>query len=494
MRKSALLLILPLGLVGCGKGNFSERSATANAKANVFRYPIVTKPTTMDPGKVQDGDTIDVIQQVYEGLVGWDEKNEVEPKLAERWDVTDGGKTYVFHLRKGAKFTERARGHRRGLQEVHRAQLRPEAQLRDRLDLPDRHRGRPGRDRGQGPGPSPASRSSIPTPSASPSTSPAPTSWASSPTRAPSSSTFRSSPIPRRRSPTQEEMVGTGGFRFTKVAVDQEVDMAANEGYWGGKPSLSEIRRPYVPDASTRLNMPTRTATSTSSSSSAPTSKASRRTRSTRTTSSSSTVRRCTTSASTAASSPQLQGRPRPPRPRDGDRQGRHRERHPRRGEQARRRHPPAWRASATARPGEGRPLRRGRSPSGSSPSGLPRGQGHPQAGDVVPQQPPRHPSRRRGRRRAVEDKNLGIKTTFAPGVGRLPRGPQQEDPPALPHELGRRLPRRRELPQHPPRKLRQREQDQLQERERTTPSAAPPTPPRTPRSASGSTPRPKTW
>ena len=31
--------------------------------------------------------------------------------------------------------------------------------------------------------------------------------------------------------------------------------MAANEGYWDGKPTLSEIRRPYVGDASTRLNM-----------------------------------------------------------------------------------------------------------------------------------------------------------------------------------------------------------------------------------------------
>ena len=30
--------------------------------------------------------------------------------------------------------------------------------------------------------------------------------------------------------------------------------MAANEGYWGGKPASSEIRRPYMPDASTRLS------------------------------------------------------------------------------------------------------------------------------------------------------------------------------------------------------------------------------------------------
>ena len=106
MRKAALLLALvSLGLVGCGKGNFNERAADTNAKTAVFRYPIVNKPTTMDPGKVQDGDTIDVIQQVYEGLVGWSDKNEVEPRLAEKWDLTDGGKTYVFHLRPDVKFS-----------------------------------------------------------------------------------------------------------------------------------------------------------------------------------------------------------------------------------------------------------------------------------------------------------------------------------------------------------------------------------------------------
>ena len=52
----------------------------------------------MDPGKVEDGDTIDLLQQVYEGLVGWDEKNVVSPRLATNWDVTNGGKIYTFAI------------------------------------------------------------------------------------------------------------------------------------------------------------------------------------------------------------------------------------------------------------------------------------------------------------------------------------------------------------------------------------------------------------
>ncbi len=101
-RAAILLLIVSCVLVGCGKGNFSQR-ATAG-KENTFVYPIVVNPTTMDPQIVQDGDTIDLIQNIYEGLVEWGEDNKPAPALAETWDVKDGGTTYVFHLRKGAKF------------------------------------------------------------------------------------------------------------------------------------------------------------------------------------------------------------------------------------------------------------------------------------------------------------------------------------------------------------------------------------------------------
>ncbi len=99
----AIAGLLSLALVaGCGKGGFSKRAQ--EGKASVFRYPIVTNPTTLDPGVVQDGDTIDLLQQVYEGLVTWSEDNRPVGNLAENWDIEDGGRSYVFHLKKGVKF------------------------------------------------------------------------------------------------------------------------------------------------------------------------------------------------------------------------------------------------------------------------------------------------------------------------------------------------------------------------------------------------------
>ena len=56
--------------------------------ANTLRYPIITDPTTMDPAQVRDGTTIDLLQQVYEGLVKWDDKNQIVPNVAEKWDVS----------------------------------------------------------------------------------------------------------------------------------------------------------------------------------------------------------------------------------------------------------------------------------------------------------------------------------------------------------------------------------------------------------------------
>ena len=98
----ALVLLAALGAFGCSKGKFS--SGTAKPEPGVFRYPIVTSPTSLDPGVVQDGDTLDVIQQIYEGLVTWSPENTVVGALAETWDVQDGGRTYVFHLRHGVMF------------------------------------------------------------------------------------------------------------------------------------------------------------------------------------------------------------------------------------------------------------------------------------------------------------------------------------------------------------------------------------------------------
>ena len=97
----AALGLVALCLLGCTKG-FSGRGS--GAVEGVFRYPIVTAPTSLDPGIVQDGDTLDLIQQIYEGLLTWSPDNEPVGALAESWEISDDGLRYVFHLRRGVLF------------------------------------------------------------------------------------------------------------------------------------------------------------------------------------------------------------------------------------------------------------------------------------------------------------------------------------------------------------------------------------------------------
>ena len=101
---AALGIVAVLALNGCTTRNTSGGSGSAATAGNVLRYPISAEPTTLDPAKVEDGTTIDLLQQVFEGLVAWGEDNKIHGNLAEKWDLSPDGKTYTFHLKSGVKF------------------------------------------------------------------------------------------------------------------------------------------------------------------------------------------------------------------------------------------------------------------------------------------------------------------------------------------------------------------------------------------------------
>lgn len=101
MRVSAWLL-LGIVIAGCGGpksgGGFSSRkNGTSESK---LRYPMTANPTTLDPAKVQDIETMDILANVFEPLVNYDEKNQLVGVLAESWKLSEDGKTYTFSLRK----------------------------------------------------------------------------------------------------------------------------------------------------------------------------------------------------------------------------------------------------------------------------------------------------------------------------------------------------------------------------------------------------------
>jgi len=75
----------------------------APAKKSQLVVAIPGNPTTFDPHGKNDGASMAIRRQMYEGLVIADPNFNISPCLATSWDFVDDT-TIVFHLRKGVKF------------------------------------------------------------------------------------------------------------------------------------------------------------------------------------------------------------------------------------------------------------------------------------------------------------------------------------------------------------------------------------------------------
>ena len=79
----------------------------AFAAGTVLKIGQGAEPVELDPQNITDNPSEEVCHNIYEGLVGFDVKDDklvVAPRLADTWEVTPDGKTWTFHLKKGVVF------------------------------------------------------------------------------------------------------------------------------------------------------------------------------------------------------------------------------------------------------------------------------------------------------------------------------------------------------------------------------------------------------
>lgn len=79
---------------------------TALAPEQIFRYNNHSDPGSLDPQKVEENTAAQIVLDLFEGLVWMDGEGHVQPAQAARWEILDNGKRYLFHLRKGLKWSD----------------------------------------------------------------------------------------------------------------------------------------------------------------------------------------------------------------------------------------------------------------------------------------------------------------------------------------------------------------------------------------------------
>ncbi|WP_422444420.1 ABC transporter substrate-binding protein [Thermoanaerobacterium sp. DL9XJH110] len=124
LKKSIVLLVVFLliitALAGCGQkpaqqGTQEQQqqqqpAAEGPKSGGVLRMAIMSNPPKLDPVHATDTSSARIIYQIFETLVDYDKDGNVQPLLAESWEISDDKKTYTFKLRKGVHFHKTIEG------------------------------------------------------------------------------------------------------------------------------------------------------------------------------------------------------------------------------------------------------------------------------------------------------------------------------------------------------------------------------------------------
>jgi peptide/nickel transport system substrate-binding protein len=196
---------------------------------NTLVMIIESSPTNLDPRVGLDAQSERIGELLFDALLTRDEHLNVQPGLAERWEIPDP-LTYVFHLHRGVTFHDGRPLTSRDVKWTFDSLL--EGKIRstksaayrfvDRIDAPD--------------------DSTVVFHLKEPYAS---LLWNLS------EGAIGIVPYGALDEITRKPM-GTGPFKFVSVEQDKEIVVERNDNYWGAKTRLARVRFTVVPDATTR--------------------------------------------------------------------------------------------------------------------------------------------------------------------------------------------------------------------------------------------------
>jgi len=190
---------------------------------------IENSPTNLDPRVGLDAYSERIDSLIFDDLLTRDEHLNVQPQLAERWEVPDP-LTYVFHLRRGVAFHDGSRLTSRDVKWTFDSLLQGKVigtkaavyRYVDHIETPDDW--------------TVVFRLKEPF---------ATLLWNLS------DGAMGIVPYGSGHEISQSP-IGSGPFRFVRAEQDEEVVLESNHAYWGEKPHIESVRFAVVPDATTR--------------------------------------------------------------------------------------------------------------------------------------------------------------------------------------------------------------------------------------------------
>ena len=101
MKKITVVALSILGiLIGAPLVSHAGPKNDGRPDGGTLGYGEYGRPSTLDPITSNEMVSLRITELVFNGLVGIDEKQEIVPELAERWEVSPDGRIYTFALRK----------------------------------------------------------------------------------------------------------------------------------------------------------------------------------------------------------------------------------------------------------------------------------------------------------------------------------------------------------------------------------------------------------
>ncbi|WP_284141188.1 ABC transporter substrate-binding protein [Virgibacillus sp. LDC-1] len=115
IKRLFIMLFVLLFIVGCssptaskdtqGKTNHSEQNQEKSSnEGGVVRIAMSTEIDNLDPYLSAATDTGSMMDNVFDGLLDTDENGKLVPAIAEKYAISDDGRTYTFYLKEGVMF------------------------------------------------------------------------------------------------------------------------------------------------------------------------------------------------------------------------------------------------------------------------------------------------------------------------------------------------------------------------------------------------------